>query len=699
MTSPHHPLTVGSRFGPYRLDRLIGRGGMGEVYQAYDTVKDRTVAIKVLPERLAQDPVYRQRFQRESHAAARLREAHVIPIHDYGEIDGRLFIDMRLVDGESLRELVDRTGPGLPERMVGCVEQVAAALDAAHADGLLHRDVKPDNILVTRDGFAYLVDFGIAQSSTDPGLTSDGSAVGSYRYMAPERFSSRDFGPASDVYGLACVLYEALTGARPFTGETDGQIMRAHLFDPPPKPSRVRDGLPESFDPVIARGMAKNPNERYRTAGELAAAARAALSGRHDDATVVTGTVDSARAHTEPEHAVAAAGATPPPQHSAADAAPLGGAAALGNVGGLGRAGDPVPRHRPNRLLRGAALVATLVVVLAAVTFAGWAVALGNRTDGVAVAGETALRQADIELLSLVGPIGYQRSNCFREQGDSSMVALFGCQANPAASAPYARFFRFRSIDALTTYYKTVVLEGLKGTSCAGDPVGSDAASVVDGKTLGRKTCVESKVDNPGSPKPTLVLTNENAVAMAVYVWADPTEKALRDYRAVINAGQFRTAENAQDPDEKTQDDRQLLAHTGDAFRKGNCRHVDPPGASIVAALDCATELGKPAVSWMGFADRRGANTLYQGNIAQFGGRACGGGAGSDAVWRKTSGVVGRFFCFDSTSIVGSPIACLMAVHDEFMLVLIACTAPAESPEGGPKTEAALAAYFEEDFG
>ncbi|MFE3958038.1 serine/threonine-protein kinase [Nocardia sp. NPDC059091] len=172
---------------------------MGEVYQAYDTVKDRTVAIKVLPERLAEDTVYRQRFQRESHAAARLREAHVVPIHDYGEIDGRLYNDMRLVDGDSLRSLLHRHGPGAPEDAVAVVEQVAAALDAAHRDGLLHRDVKPDNILVTHEGFVYLVDFGIAQSATDESLTQDGGAVGSFRYMAPERFSSRDLGPGTDV--------------------------------------------------------------------------------------------------------------------------------------------------------------------------------------------------------------------------------------------------------------------------------------------------------------------------------------------------------------------------------------------------------------------------------------------------------------------------------------------------------------------
>ncbi|MBL1078655.1 serine/threonine protein kinase [Nocardia sp. 2] len=689
MTSPHHPLTVGSTFGPYRLDRLIGRGGMGEVYQAYDTVKDRTVAIKVLPERLAQDPVYRQRFQRESRTAARLREAHVIPIHDYGEIDGRLFIDMRLVDGESLRELLDSRGPGAPDRTVTLIEQVAAALDAAHADGLLHRDVKPDNILLSRDGFAYLVDFGIAQSSTDTSLTSDGSAVGSYRYMAPERFSSRDFGPASDVYGLACVLYESLTGSRPFTADTDGQIMRAHLFDPPPRPSLVRTMLPAAFDAVIARGMAKNPNERYRSAGELAAAARAALTGRQDDATVATSATNSARAQPNPDSDTTVS--TVVPTHST-------GGPAGPPTGPTGPAGSAAPPRR-GRLRRVAALLTALVMVAAAVAFAGWAKFVGSRTDGVAVAGADALGPAEVELLSVVGALGYGRSNCYRDTGDPSVVALFACTPNPAASAPTARFFRFRSADALSTYYKAVVLEGLDGAACTGDPAGSDGPSIVDGKTVGRKSCVENKVETPAAPKPTLVLTNDAALAMVLYIWADPSEKPLRDYRAKINGGQFRTAENAQDPDEKTVADRELLAHTGDDFRQGNCRHVDPPGSSVTAALDCATALGKPAVSWMSFAERRLANTLYQGNLSQFNGRGCGGGAGSDAVWRKTSGVAGRYFCFDSTVSGSTAVVCLMAVHDEFMLVLITCTAPSDSPEGGPKTEAELNTYFLKDFG
>ncbi|WP_433654394.1 protein kinase domain-containing protein [Nocardia sp. CA-128927] len=269
---------VGTQFGHYQLNALLGQGGMGEVYEAYDTAKDRTVAVKILRESLANDPVYKERFRRESHAAARLREPHVIPIHDWGEIDGELYIDMRLVQGHNLRSLVTGYGPIAPARAVALIEQVAAALDAAHADTLIHRDVKPENILVTRDDFAYLVDFGIAHCGADPGLTALGSAIGSYGYMAPERFDDVPATNRADVYSLACVLDEIMTGERPFRATSVSQVIKAHLTSPPPRPSSIRPGIPAGFDTVIARGMAKDPKDRYRTAGDLARAARAALS-------------------------------------------------------------------------------------------------------------------------------------------------------------------------------------------------------------------------------------------------------------------------------------------------------------------------------------------------------------------------------------------------------------------------------------
>ena len=162
MTPPHGGSRLGTRFGPYELNSLIGVGGMGEVYRAYDTIKDRTVAVKVLRAEMAADPNYQERFRRESRVAARLQEPHVIPVHDFGDIDGVLYIDMRLVEGGSLKDELKSNGPLDPSRAASIIAQVAAALDAAHADGLVHRDIKPENVLLNADDFAYLVDFGIA---------------------------------------------------------------------------------------------------------------------------------------------------------------------------------------------------------------------------------------------------------------------------------------------------------------------------------------------------------------------------------------------------------------------------------------------------------------------------------------------------------------------------------------------------------
>ncbi|MFD4402132.1 protein kinase [Nocardia sp. NPDC058499] len=285
---------VGGRFGPYELRSLLGSGGMGEVYEAYDTVKDRVVALKLLSGDLVGDPEYQTRFRRESQAAARLAEPHIIPIHDWGVIEGRLFIDMRLVAGTDLRTVLQSGGPLSPQRAVTVIEQIAAALDAAHADGLVHRDVKPANILVTDADFAYLADFGIAHHAGDSAVTQAGVAVGSYTYMAPERFERVPVTTRADIYSLACVLHECLTGAQPFDAPSIGMLIRAHLAEPPPRASFQRTGLPAAFDDVIACGMAKDPHERFATAGELAVAARTALNSParppHSQAASASGT-------------------------------------------------------------------------------------------------------------------------------------------------------------------------------------------------------------------------------------------------------------------------------------------------------------------------------------------------------------------------------------------------------------------------
>jgi len=274
---------VGTMFGPYLLKRLLGRGGMGEVYEAEHTVKQWTVALKLMSQTISQDPVFRKRMEREARITGRLLEPHVVPIHDYGEIDGHLFLEMRLIEGTDLGSLLQRSGPLSPPRAVAIIHQVASALDAAHAAGVTHRDVKPQNILMTGDDFAYLVDFGIASAKTEEKLTQLGTAVGTFKYMSPERFSNDEVTSRADVYALACVLYECLTGAPPYRADSTGTLIAAHMMEPIPRPSAQSVGVRPAFDAVIARGMAKNPDDRYASAGELAAAAHDALSSPDQD--------------------------------------------------------------------------------------------------------------------------------------------------------------------------------------------------------------------------------------------------------------------------------------------------------------------------------------------------------------------------------------------------------------------------------
>jgi serine/threonine protein kinase, bacterial len=384
---------VESRFGPYRLLRLIGRGGMGEVYEAEDTRKRRVVALKLISAQFSGNPLFRARMQREADAAGRLTEPHVVPIHDYGEINGQLYLDMRLIDGVSLRSMLTAYGPLTPPRAVAIVRQIAAALDAAHATAVTHRDVKPENILITRDDFAYLVDFGIARAAADPGLTQTGMAMGTYNYMAPERFTGDEVTHRSDIYSLACVLGECLTGAPPYRADSIERLVAAHLMEPAPRPSQLRPGtVPVALDQVIAKGMAKKPEERYRSAGDLAAAALNALTApeQHQAATILQHGAEatmpfSAAATTLPgdraDYPASGAastttrgwGAAPTPSPRPAPTLPPD----IAHAPDFAKAGASNARHNRKRILVGAAALLAIV----AVGVAGYLVSQGPHSS------------------------------------------------------------------------------------------------------------------------------------------------------------------------------------------------------------------------------------------------------------------------------------------------------------------------------
>ena len=278
-------LGPGSEFAGYRIESVLGRGGMGVVYLAEHLGLGRKVALKVLAPDLAEDERFRERFVRESRLAASLEHPNVVPIHEAGDVDGVLYIAMRYVEGTDLRALLHQDGALEPQRAAAIVGQVAGALDAAHERGLVHRDVKPANVLIakamgsTSSEHAYLSDFGLTKrTSSDSGLTGTGQFVGSLDYAAPEQFEGKPLDARTDVYSLGCLLYECLTGQPPFRRDSDATVMYAHLMEQAPTPSSVRPELPKAIDPVVARAMAKKPAERYESAGGFAADVRRALS-------------------------------------------------------------------------------------------------------------------------------------------------------------------------------------------------------------------------------------------------------------------------------------------------------------------------------------------------------------------------------------------------------------------------------------
>jgi serine/threonine protein kinase len=274
---------IGAVLAGYRVESLLGRGGMSVVYLAEHVSLGRKVALKVMASPLAHDPSFRERFMRESQRAAGLDHPNVIPIYDAGEVDGGdadglLYIAMRYVDGPDLRSLLRREGRLGVGRTLYMLEQVASALDAAHDNDLIHRDVKPSNILIAEPSeHVYLTDFGVAKQTSAPDLTRTGIFVGTIEYAAPEQIEGLTLDRRTDVYALGCVLYECLAGRPPFERDAEVAVMHAHLTSPPPRLTEVRPDLPKELDRVVARAMAKSRDERFATTPELVDAAHAVL--------------------------------------------------------------------------------------------------------------------------------------------------------------------------------------------------------------------------------------------------------------------------------------------------------------------------------------------------------------------------------------------------------------------------------------
>ncbi|HEY5816424.1 MAG TPA: serine/threonine-protein kinase [Solirubrobacterales bacterium] len=343
-------LSAGDEFAGYRIERRLGRGGMGVLYLAVEPGLERQVALKLIAPEAADEEVFSRRFAEESRIAASIEHPNVVPIYAAGEEDGVPFIAMRYVSGSDLGQRLAREGRLEPAVAMGLIAQVANGLDAIHAAGLIHRDVKPANVLLSGAGgedHAYITDFGVARNvATESGLTQTGRFVGTLDYVAPEQISGVDVDARADVYALGCLLFKLLTGEVPFPREGEAARLYAHLHDPPPAPSLHATAVSMALDDVVIRAMSKEPGDRYPSAGDLGRAAVAALSGSSPalpERTVATGAAATREAPTavieekprSPRRALVAAGAL------AAVAVIAGVAIALGGGDGGGDGGSP----------------------------------------------------------------------------------------------------------------------------------------------------------------------------------------------------------------------------------------------------------------------------------------------------------------------------------------------------------------------
>ena len=433
-------LDIGATIGDYRLEERIGRGGMGVVFRATQLSLGRQVAIKLVAPELAEDPEFRERFKREARLAAGIDHPNVVPVHQAEEQDGHLYIAMRYVPGTDLHALLSARGRLEPADAVRILEQVAGALDAAHEQGLVHRDVKPANVLLSGKAgkeHVYLTDFGVTKHiASGAGMTRTGAFVGTLDYVSPEQVQGAAVDGRADIYALGCVLYELLTGAVPFQRDSDAAKLFAHMSDPPPRPSARIALVDSALDAVVVRAMDKDPGERYPTAGEMAAAARAAVGS--GAASTVLATPDAASTvPSKPRVPGAAPPAAPPtpvttPQGRPRPRRPTRVQAAAGDPAPGSRAPAPEPaataRGRSRR--RRGVLIAACVAV--AVALAGVVLVPGFEEDPPDPS-STAPGRPELALLS-PKEISASASSTLDPQPPNTYVAANSIDGDPATA-------------------------------------------------------------------------------------------------------------------------------------------------------------------------------------------------------------------------------------------------------------------------
>jgi serine/threonine-protein kinase len=475
---------LGDDYAGYRLESLVGSGGMSIVYQARHLALDRTVALKLLSPELSGDESFRERFLRESRLAASLDHPNVIPIYEAGETDGAFFIAMRFVAGRDLKTMLKQEGPLDGPRTSAIISQVAGALEAAHTKGLVHRDVKPANVLVASgqgtDGgdHVYLSDFGVVKQRASQPLTKTGVFVGTADYASPEQIEGKDLDGRADVYSLGCVLYECLTGAPAYDRDSEVALMYAHLLEPPPTVSDKRPDLPPEIDGVLAKGMAKNRDERYASPTELAVATRQALAPQAPQA---TGAGRGETVMSSPGTVLSDTPAPPTPAPAGAAAEPAGPPAAEG--------APPAPAGMPAGRKR-TLVIAGIVALLVAAGIAAAVLTSGDDSSGSPTttgAGEATT------LIGAVVPNAVSRGCTKAAEPANAAAETYNCTPteNDPTSYPDQLQISFYTSGAQLAEGYEEAIDGLTPSAC-GNVVGERAwIHVATGKRGGRRTCFQ----------------------------------------------------------------------------------------------------------------------------------------------------------------------------------------------------------------